>query len=166
VSHPLTSVDEVTARAFDPWQAVDDHADLRVVFDPVARLMGGGFHARAGERAVIVLDPDLDDPLRRVVLTHELVHHERGGGPQGPDAPATLRDLVQRDEHAVDAEVARRLVPGDQLASVVHELVAGAGSVSIADVAAHFGVPDATARLALAELGAGRRPRAHPGTVA
>ena len=56
-------------------------ADLQVVFDPVAGSMGGGFHVRADERAVIVLDPELDAHMRRAVLTHELVHHERGGGP-------------------------------------------------------------------------------------
>jgi hypothetical protein len=153
VSHPLTTVGPVTDRGFDPWQAVGEHADLLVVFHPVARLMGGGFHARAGGQAVIVLDPDLDEPLRRVVLTHELVHHERGGGPPGETAPATWHDFAQRDERAVDAEVARRLVPHDQLAAVVHELVTAVGSVSVTDVACHFGVPDTIARLALGEFG-------------
>ena len=54
--------------AFDPWQAADQHADLHVVFHPVAGLMGGGFHALAGTQAVIVLDPDLDGPHRRPLL--------------------------------------------------------------------------------------------------
>ena len=111
------------------------------MFDPVAGLMGGGFHVRADERAVIVLDPDLDAPMRRAVLTHELVHHERGGGPGRAGAPATLDLLVERDERAVDAEVARRLVPVDELDRVVAELVAGCGGASVTDVAAHFAVP-------------------------
>jgi hypothetical protein len=139
-------------RAFDPWLAVDEHPDLSVLFDPVAGLMGGGFHVRADERAVIVLDPGLDATMRRAVLTHELVHHERGGGPGRPDAPATLDLLVERDERAVDAEVARRLVPVDELDRVVAELVAGCGGASVTDVATHFAVPTSVAHTALAQL--------------
>jgi hypothetical protein len=144
----------VARRAFDPWQAVDQHADLQVVFHPVAGLMGGGFHARAGRQAVIVLDPELDGPERRAVLTHELVHHERGGGPSRRGAPATLDLLVERDEHAVDAEVARRLVPVDLLRPLVDELVGATGSASDAEVAAHFAVPVDVARCALRQLAA------------
>jgi hypothetical protein len=142
------------ARAFDPWQAVDDHTDLRVVFHPVASLMGGGFHARVGAGAVIVLDPELDEPLRRTVLTHELVHHERGGSPGEADGPATLDLLVDRDERAVEAEVARRLVPRDELRRIVGELVTATGGAAVDDVAADLGVPAAVARLALLELSA------------
>jgi IrrE N-terminal-like domain len=144
----------VVGRDFDPWQAVDKHADLSVLFHPVAGLMGGGFHARTHGRAVIVLDPDLDGPMRRAVLTHELVHHERGGGPGRSGAPATLDLLVERDERAVDAEVARRLLPVDELDRVVTELVACTGSASVIDVAAHFAVPSEVARCALAQLAA------------
>ena len=144
----------MAARAFDPWEAADEHTDLLVVFHPVASLMGGGFHARAGCTAVIVLDPDLDGVQRRAVLTHELVHHERGGGPGRADAPATLGLLVERDERAVEAEVARRLVPVDQLVALVDELVDAVGSVSDAEVAAHFGVPVDVARVALHQLAA------------
>ena len=154
MSHRIASVAEVVAGDFDPWQAVDEHADLSVRFHPVAGLMGGGFHARAGDHAVIVLDPELDGPLRRAVLTHELVHHERGGGPARPGAPATLDLLVERDERAVHAEVARRLVPPDQLDRLVAELVAGGGGASVHEVAAHFSVPDDVADCALRQLAA------------
>jgi hypothetical protein len=139
-------------RAFDPWLAVDDHPDLSVLFHPVAGLMGGGFHVRTDGHAVIVLDPALDATMRRTVLTHELVHHERGGGPGRPGAPATLDLLVERDERAVDDEVARRLVPVDELDRVVAELVADSGGASVTDVAAHFAVPTDVARVALAQL--------------
>jgi hypothetical protein len=160
MSHLLATlgpVHEQVVRDFDPWQAVDEHADLSVLFHPVAGLMGGGFHARAGAGAVIVLDPDLDGPLRRTVLTHELVHHERGGGPGRCGAPATLDLLVERDERAVDAEVARRLVPPDQLDRLVAELVAGGGGASVDEVAAHFAVPDEVADRALRQLAAASR---------
>jgi hypothetical protein len=149
VSHLVARLDGVVGRTFDPWQAVDDHPDLAVLFHPVAGLMGGGFHVQTPDRAVIVLDPGLDATTRRVVLTHELVHHERGGGPGRLGAPATLDLLIERDERAVDAEVARRLVPIDELDRVVAELVAGSGGASVTDVAEHFAVPTDVARRAL-----------------
>lgn len=152
MSHRVTRFGEVAGTGFDPWQAADEHADLHVAFHPVAGLMGGGFHARNGAQAVIVLDPELDGPHRRAVLTHELVHHERGGGPARVGTPVTLALLVARDERAVDDEVARRLVPVDELASVVEELVGANGGATDRDVAGHFGVPLDVARRAMHQL--------------
>jgi len=149
VSHPLASVVGVVDPAFDPWQAIDEHPDLQVRFDPVARLLGGGFHVGRAGQAFIVVDPDLDEPLRRAVLTHELVHHERGGGAPRPGAPPLLEALVDRDERRVEAEVARRLVPPAALARLVAEVVASGGGLDAHDVADHFGVPVEVAALAL-----------------
>jgi hypothetical protein len=142
----------VTPRPFDPWRALEEHEDVRLAFDPVARLLGGGFHVRRGGAALIVLDPGLDREMATVVLTHELVHHERGGGVDRPGRPAGLATVAAREERAVDREVARRLVPSDELERVVDELVAGAGSADATAVGAHFGVPPAVAQLALEHL--------------
>ena len=101
----------MTAAPYDPRSAIDARPDLVLVFDEVAGLMGGGLHARRGSVGVIVVDPQLEGADRRAVLTHELVHHERGDAPAGADAPAGLELLADREERAVDAEVARRLVP-------------------------------------------------------
>jgi IrrE N-terminal-like domain len=137
---------------FDPWQAIDGHPELHVVFDPVARLMGGGFHVGRGGRAFIVVDPDLDEPRRREVLTHELVHHERGGGAPRRDAPPLLETLVERDELCVDAEVARRLVPPQALARLVDQRLADGQGVDARDVADHFSVSTDVATRALLQL--------------
>ncbi len=153
----------VTDPDFDPWTAIDAHPDLQVVFDPIAGLMGGGFHVGRGGRAFIVVDPNLEGPRRREVLTHELVHHERGGGAPRRGAPPLLETLVERDEHSVDAEVARRLVPPGALARLVEQRLADGGGVDALDVADHFAVSADVAFVALCLLrqhpsaGAGRR---------
>ena len=112
--HPRDRPDDQPGRPaepFDPWTAALGHDDLLVALHPVARLMGGGFHVRRGPISVIVLDPDLDGPHRRAVLTHELVHHERGGAVERPGIPTTLEVLVGREERRVDREATDRLVP-------------------------------------------------------
>jgi hypothetical protein len=151
---------------FDPWRSIEDHPDLQVTFHPVARLMGGGFQVAWAERSFIVLDPDLDEPLRRVVLTHELIHHERGGGPHGsPSANRLLQVLTARDEHSVEAEVARRLIPAGALVAFVREQVAGGDGVRALEVSAHFGVPLDVAECALRQLVA-RTPARAPRSAA
>lgn len=85
------------------------------------------------------------------MLTHELVHDERGGGASFPGQPATWEAVVRREELRVDAEVARRLVPADELRA----RCAALGSVDDADVAEladHFDVPEAVLRVALRAL--------------
>jgi hypothetical protein len=134
---------------FDPWGAAERRDDLILALHPVAALMGGGFHVWRHGLGVIVVDPGLGGPERRAVLTHELVHHERGGAVEQPDAPATWLALVEREERAVDREVARRLVPPDELRALVTERTGADLGTDAADVAAHFEVPRWVAALAL-----------------
>lgn len=62
----------------------------------------------------------------RVALAHELVHDERGGGcPCPADAPPGWGVVARREEARVEATVAARLVPLDELARYVE-----AGSTS------------------------------------
>jgi hypothetical protein len=147
----------MNAEPFDPWRAAESHDDLILAVHPVAGVMGGGFHARHRGHAVIVVDPALDGAARRAVLTHELVHHERGGSIERRDVPAGLRALVDREERAVDREVARRLVPRDALAAFVGERTSAGGSVDADEVAAQFEVPHDVAELALIGFAAERR---------
>lgn len=93
-----------------PWAAAE-RAGVLVRIDPIADLLGGGIGAWRGGRAVVVLSPTFDHVERRVALAHELVHLERGGGIDHPGMPASWGAAVAREEAAVDAEVARRLVP-------------------------------------------------------
>jgi len=140
---------------FDPWRSIDAHRDLLVTFDPVARLMGGGFQVVDGDQSYIVVDPDLDEANRRAVLTHELIHHERGGGP-APRQSSTAGDrLISLDERQVEAEVARRLVPGHELKALIRERLAIDEGVDAAEVAEQFCVPLDVAELAVRQLGTG-----------
>ena len=147
----------MTTAPFDPWRAAEHHDDLILAAHPLARLMGGGFYAQLGSTSIIVVDPDLDGAERRVVLTHELVHHERGGSVARTGAPERLQALVDREERAVDREVARRLVPDAELRTLVCEHLGAGDGLDVREVADHFEVPVAIASLALAAL-AGDRP--------
>ncbi len=142
---------------YDPRSVIEARPDVLLVFDEVAGLMGGGLHARRGSVGVIVVDPHLGEADRRAVLTHELVHHERGDPMTDLDAPAGLELLRDREERAVDDEVARRLVPTELLRSLIgraHDLAPGATGAGIgpSEVAEHFEVPPAVARRALERL--------------
>jgi hypothetical protein len=138
----------MTEDRFDPWRAAEHHDDLIVVLHPVAALMGGGLHTRRGGVGVIVVDPALGGPDRRAVLTHELVHHERGDVDRA-GVPPTWQAMVDREERAVDREVARRLVPPDELAALVAERAGLDAGIGPAEVVDHFDVPPWVAVLAL-----------------
>ncbi len=105
-----SSARRVLCAPWCPWAAAD-RSGVLVRVDAIADLLGGGIGAWVGDRGVIVLSPSLDPVERRVALAHELIHLERGGGIDRPDMPATWLAEVAREEAAVDAEVARRLVP-------------------------------------------------------
>jgi hypothetical protein len=151
---------------YDPRSDIESRPDLLLVFDEVAGLMGGGLHARRGGLGVIVVDPQLGEADRRAVLTHELIHHERGAPVAGVEAPAGLEVLRDREERAVDDEVARRLVPADLLRDLVGRVddqgpdATGAG-IGPSEVAEHFDVPPAVALRALERLA---RDYSHPAT--
>jgi len=146
----------MTEERFDPWLAAEGHDDLILALHPVAALMGGGFHAWRHGVGVIVVDPALAGADRRAVLTHELVHHERGGAVEHLGAPDAWQPMVDREERAVDREVARRLVPTPELAALVAERTAGDLTVEAVDVASHFDVPPWVADLAIERFVADR----------
>ena len=142
---------------FDPLRAIAERDDVVLSFHPVARLMGGGFYARAGELGIIVVDPDLPGEDRRAVLTHELIHHERGGELPG-DASARTAAFIAGDERSVDREVASRLVPPPLLDQFVRAASRAAIPVGPIEVADHFEVPIGVAARALDEF-LRRRPQ-------
>ena len=83
---------------------------------------------------LIVLDDRLTRRERRCVLAHELVHAERGIG-HGAATEATM----QREEATVRREVARRLVPEDQLRAFVARALT-VGPVTVEQIADEFDV--------------------------
>lgn len=138
--------------SYDPWVAVDRRSDVILAMTPVAAIMGGAFTARRDGRTVIAIDPALGDGERRAALTHELVHDERGGLHDAPDAPALWSAVVCREERAVEHEVARRLAPSDAVRLLARELAASNGGVTARELAAELELPERLARLALEQL--------------
>lgn len=129
--------------------------------DATARVLGGAFYARRGDRAAIVIDPDLDQIHRRAALAHELVHDERGmarvtGGPAG------LSVVTGREEARVDIVVAQRLVPAEHLADMIRARV-DIEPITATVVADEFEVPVAVALAALQLLAhrSGTDPELH-----
>lgn len=91
-----------------PWDALAGWQNLVVEWNTPFRDLDGA--SWPGDPHVVMLRTGLTQIERRCVLAHELVHLERGGGCQHPD-PVVQR----REEHHVNAIVADRLVPLDEM---------------------------------------------------
>jgi|688.fasta_scaffold01945_32 hypothetical protein len=131
--------------------------ELIVVWNRVARHTGGGFAVRCGDTGYVVVDPDLDGPLRRCVLAHEIVHLERGLGTDHLDAPTTWTAVVAREEHQVQQGVADRLIDHVALRRLCRAACAGGEPVSAEVVATLFDVTNELAQLALDRLARANR---------
>jgi Zn-dependent peptidase ImmA (M78 family) len=121
---------------WNPWRALREAAEIELRWMPLPESYGGGAIVTTDDGYVIVLDSRLRQEERRAVLAHELVHAERGVLP--PSAPDALR---AKDEHAVENEVADRLVPADELREFVEQCLSLDRFVTALDVANEFGVP-------------------------
>lgn len=144
-----SSPDAPAAERWNPWSALRDRPHVEFRLDAVAAILGGGFYARQGGRAAIVLDPALHRRRRRTALAHELIHDERGAGFDAPGMPATWDAVVAREEAAVDAEVARRMVPVAELEAFVRPRLELGLAVDAWEVADEFDVDQATAVAAM-----------------
>jgi hypothetical protein len=142
---------------WNPWRELRrrTHIVFRLAVLPDAT--GGGVYWARGGRAAIIIDPRLRQVERNAVLAHELVHDERGGGAADPCMPASWGPVVARDEAAVDQEVARRLVPPEELAKFCEVLALLDVGVTAREVAEHFDVPESVAGDALRMMPRHRR---------
>ena len=122
---------------WNPWAALRAHPEIRLEWDRLGGARGLAIVDFTGP--LVVLDYRLPRRERRAVLAHELIHHERGIPTAG--APP---HIVEREEASVDQEVARRLVPLDELAAFVAAR-ATVGGVTSYDVADEFEVPNRVA---------------------
>lgn len=117
----------------NPWRRLREMGEIELRW---AALPAGvrGFYCDN----TIVLDVGLSRVQRRATLQHELVHAERGvtGDPR-------------LDERGVDDEVARRLVPVDELYAMWEIAVLNDLPVEAWQVAEKFDVPDAVAERAM-----------------
>ena len=96
---------------------------------------------------VVLLDDRLGLEQRNVALAHELVHDERGLLPAGcPD------HVVAREEGLVDDEVARRLVPVEEMLAIAARCDRLDEHLEAWELAEIFGVTEAVAHRAVAML--------------
>jgi hypothetical protein len=130
--------------AYDPWLELRARwPEVRVVIEPMAgRLLGELRYP------VIALRAGTTAAQRRCTLAHELVHLERGVHDCGPWAA--------REERAVHAEAARRLIGGDDL---VRAIRGAGGSDDLALLAAALDVDRETLRVRLESLSRTERAR-------
>jgi hypothetical protein len=137
---------------WSPWRTLRERDHIDLVWRDLPRDVAGYWSPRRGGRAVIVLASWLHRRARRCTLAHELVHDERGLVTSGMP-PA----LAAKEEHAVEREVARRLVPPEELVDLVRRAVELGDGVTVHDVAEAFDVDDDVARRALEDLRARAR---------
>jgi hypothetical protein len=92
---------------WNPWRALRDLAHIRLQWAPGHELPAGILATYNHDTAVLTMRHGMSQAQRRSVLTHELVHHDRGPVP-GWQTP--------REERAVCKEAARRLIDFEDLA--------------------------------------------------
>ena len=92
---------------YDPWHALAEFDHVRVVFDDLPPRRRGEIDFGT---ETITLQRRLDPTAQRCTLAHELVHLERG--------PVVMCH-APREERAVAAIAARRLVPIEALAEAL-----------------------------------------------
>lgn len=110
--HPLHIVQIME---WSPWAELRRRPHIRLQFVTLPAATGGGAYRRQGRHAGILIDRRLNQAERRVVLAHELIHDEQPSSTRCEGMPGAWDPVVARDEHRVDVEVARRLVPLEQL---------------------------------------------------
>jgi hypothetical protein len=138
--------------SWNPWRELRRRTHIVFRLAVLPDSAGGAVYWPRAGRAAIIIDPRLSRVDRNAALAHELVHDERGGGADHPGMPPSWAAVVARDEAAVDQEVARRLVPADELVKFCEVMVLLDLGVTAHEVAEHFEVPPAVAAAALRDL--------------
>lgn len=137
---------------WNPWHSLRERHHLEFSLVDLPEEVGGGYYAPQPEGWVaLLIDRKLGRRERKVVVAHEVVHDERGGGCSADGMPASWDAVVKRDEATVDREVARRLVPADELRAFAERFEPD--GVTAWQVADEFDVTDEVAMRALRMLG-------------
>jgi hypothetical protein len=134
---------------WSPWRELRDRPHIEFTLGRLPHSTGGAVYWPERGWTAILLDRRLNQTERRCALAHELVHDERGGGVPISGMPDTWRPVAAREEGIVDNEVARRLVPLDQLRLAVDDLADLGMGASPLDVALAFDVTPEVAERAL-----------------
>lgn len=137
---------------WSPWAAAGAIPNLEIRVADLPDETGGGVLRRSRDRVYIFLDRSLSQAERRCVLAHELVHLERGTNARCSWHAPMWSAVVAREELAVDRIVATRLVPLDELRTLVERITGCDRGVTPLDVEDEFEVDGPTAVTALHEL--------------
>lgn len=121
----------------NPWRQLRADPSIEFELRPLDDDMHAFYEEGEGVRR-IVMDPSIGWCERRVAVQHELIHAERG-----------VTGCERLDERGVDDEVARRLVPFDDLQAMWAIAVLNDLPVEPWMVAEHFDVTDAIAERAM-----------------
>lgn len=130
--------------SLNPWRELRSREEITLRFAALPQDVLGQYEETADAKT-ITLDRSLDREERRATLCHELVHHERG-----------VTGDERFDERGVEDEVARRLVPIEELYAMWEIAVLNDLPVEAYMVAERFDVPDDVAERAM-RLFLGRR---------
>lgn len=132
--------DRIERAGWNPWRALHGPwLKAKVRFDDLPDGVDAVSCPYPG-RPAIVIQRGLTQRERNVALAHELVHLERGG---------TCQAISWREERAVEDEVARRLVPLDELRRFVVDHERMGDHVHAWQVAEEWWVTEPVARRAL-----------------
>jgi hypothetical protein len=139
---------------WNPWTELDRRPHITFALAPLPPATGGGFHALwPNGEAVVVVDAGRPRVEQTAILAHELVHDERGGAcPCSDDDPPAWAAVVAREEARVARLAAGRLVPLEELAGYVDQVVELDESVTTSAVAEEFDTTEGTALEALLAL--------------
>ena len=131
--------ERIQRAGWNPWVALREleHAETAHLSLPEGVV---GASVPYPGRPVILLDDGLTQVERNAVLAHELIHLERGG---------SCAASTWRDEEAVEDEVARRLVPLNELHGWVVTRELDEAQVEVWHVADEFHVPQYVAERAM-----------------
>lgn len=126
----------VETRGCNPWRVLRGRKHLTLPWAVLDH--ANGMLVEDGPRRTVILDRGLGRRQRSAVLTHELVHDERGLL-YDSSTPAAM---VAKEESIVRAETVRRLVPIAELDA----LAAAGETLEACQVAEHFDIPEDVAR--------------------
>jgi len=134
---------------WSPWGALATMPNVHVRLADLPAETGGAALVHRGNQKWILIERTSTKAERRSRLAHELIHLERGTTTRCRWSPRTWDVLVVREELIVDREVARRLVPLDELAGLVARLEDLGEPVHAVAVMEEFDVPVDVAQRAL-----------------
>lgn len=118
---------------WDPWADLRRRSHIVFARVPLPKVLGGGYYEKRRSGTALLIDHDLDQMGRLDVVAHELTHE----------------DMPWATEDQVDDEVARRLVPFDDLSGMWQVALVNDLSIEVWQIAEKFDVPDHVAERAM-----------------